>query len=74
MSYINVPLRAIYRALPCSICIVFLQANLSLEVWSEVISPFDLLPRGMLQGTGSAVISSLVNGLLPVFMRRFVFL
>ena len=47
-----------------------LQADLSLEVWSEVIGPFDLLPRGVLEGTGSAVISSLVNGLLPVFMRR----
>lgn len=46
-------------------------ADLDLNVWCEVIPPFNLLPReGVLEPTVNAVLGTLVNGLLPVFVRK----
>lgn len=45
-------------------------AQLQLDVWCEVIPPFSLLPRDVLEGTGNAVLSGLVSALLPVFVRK----
>lgn len=46
-------------------------ADLDLDVWCEVIPPFNLLPReSVLEPTVNAVLGTLVNGLLPVFVRK----
>ncbi len=46
-------------------------ADLDLHVWCEVIPPFNLLPRqGVLEPTANTVLGTLVNGLLPVFVRK----
>jgi hypothetical protein len=42
----------------------------TLDVWSEVLSPFNLMPRGVMEGTVSAVMRGLVGSLLPLFMRQ----
>ena len=49
---------------------LILQGESELQVYSEVIGPFNLMPRAVLQGGGSAVMSALVRTLLPLFMRR----
>lgn len=40
------------------------------DVWCEVIPPFNLMPRQLLEGTCNAVLAGVVNSLLPLFMRR----
>lgn len=40
------------------------------QVWCEVIPPFNLMPRSFLESTVSAVLSGVVNSLLPMFLRR----
>lgn len=40
------------------------------DVWCEVIPPFNLMPREVLVGTCNTVISGLVNSLLPWFTRQ----
>ncbi|KAL3139843.1 hypothetical protein ABBQ38_004141 [Trebouxia sp. C0009 RCD-2024] len=47
-----------------------IQGDLKLDVWSEVIQPFNLMPRFALEGTSNAVMNALVTGLLPKFMDR----
>ena len=47
-----------------------MQGEAELQVWSEVIGPFNLIPRGVLEGTGSAVMGALLRSLLPLFMRK----
>ena len=42
----------------------------TLDVWSEIIPPFNLMPRPMLEASCNVVIAGLVNSLLPLFMRR----
>lgn len=44
--------------------------RLSVDVWAETVPPFHLLPRGVVEGTVSAVMRSLVGALLPVFMNE----
>lgn len=46
-------------------------ADLDLDVWCEVIPPFNMLPReSVLEPTVNTVLGTLVNGLLPVFVRK----
>ncbi len=47
-----------------------MQGDARLDVWSEVVQPFHLMPRFMLEGTSNAVMGALVSGLLPRFMDR----
>ena len=54
----------------CLSLLLMLQGESELQVYSEVIGPFNLMPRAVLQGGGSAVMSALVRTLLPLFMRR----
>ena len=37
---------------------------------AQVIGPFQFMPRGVLEGSGNAVLRTLVGTLLPVFVRR----
>ena len=46
------------------------QGDARLDVWSEVVQPFHLMPRFALEGTSNAVMGALVGGLLPRFMDR----
>jgi hypothetical protein len=47
-----------------------LSAQAEVQVWSEVVGPFQAIPRGILQGTGNAVMGALMNALLPIFLRK----
>ncbi|GAB4821541.1 hypothetical protein N2152v2_008587 [Parachlorella kessleri] len=47
-----------------------IDGDLTVEVWSEVVAPFDLLPRPFLEASCNAVVGGLVGALLPLFMRR----
>ncbi|KAH7621911.1 hypothetical protein NADE_004505 [Nannochloris sp. 'desiccata'] len=47
-----------------------INANLELEVLTEVIPPFQLLPRSVLEGTCNAVLRSLMKTLLPKFLHK----
>ena len=51
-------------------CKPLLQGHAKLDVWSEVVQPFNLMPRFALEGTSNAVMGALVGGLLPRFMDR----
>jgi hypothetical protein len=42
----------------------------TLDVWSETLPPFNLMPRQMLESSVSAVMRGLVGSLLPLFMRQ----
>jgi hypothetical protein len=42
----------------------------SVQVWCEVVPPFHLMPREVLERSCNVVISGLVNSLLPWFMRQ----
>jgi Protein of unknown function (DUF1997) len=44
--------------------------DLELEVFTEVIPPFQMLPRSVLEGTCNAVLRSLMKTLLPKFMQK----
>ncbi|GFR48847.1 hypothetical protein Agub_g10801, partial [Astrephomene gubernaculifera] len=46
-----------------------IRASSQLEVWSEVVSPFHLLPREVLAATCNGVLRGLVASLLPLFVR-----
>ncbi len=48
-----------------------MQGTAKLDVWSEVVAPFHLMPRGVLEGSGSAVMAGLVRSLLPPFLQRY---
>lgn len=41
-----------------------------LDVWSETLPPFNLMPRAMMESTCNAVMRGLVSSLLPLFMRQ----
>lgn len=45
--------------------------RLSVEVWAEVVPPFHLLPRGVVEGTCNAVMGAAIKALLPLFMSRW---
>jgi hypothetical protein len=47
-----------------------IHANLELEVLTEVIPPFHLLPRSVLEGTCNAVLRGLMKTLLPRFLQK----
>jgi len=47
-----------------------LRGRCNLDVYAEVIGPFRFMPRVVLQTGGNAVMSALVNALLPMFMKR----
>ncbi|KAI7843187.1 hypothetical protein COHA_003170 [Chlorella ohadii] len=47
-----------------------ISAQAEVQVWSEVVGPFQAIPRGILQGTGNAVMGALMNALLPIFLRK----
>ena len=49
------------------------QGDARLDVWSEVVQPFHLMPRFALEGTSNAVMGALVGSLLPRFMDRSKF-
>jgi hypothetical protein len=40
------------------------------QVWCEVVPPFQLMPREVLERSCNVVITGLVNSLLPWFMRQ----
>ncbi|GBF87308.1 hypothetical protein Rsub_00019 [Raphidocelis subcapitata] len=42
----------------------------SVEVYCEVVPPFNLMPREAMEGSCNAVLGGLVRSLLPVFMRQ----
>ena len=46
------------------------QGHIDLDVYSEVLGPFKIIPRGVLEAGGNTVMGALVNNLLPVFLRR----
>lgn len=46
------------------------KAEAKLDVWSEVLTPFNLMPRPLLQSSGSAVMAALIRSLLPLFVRK----
>ncbi|GLC40675.1 hypothetical protein PLESTB_000033900 [Pleodorina starrii] len=46
-----------------------IRASSQLDVWSEVVQPFHLLPREVLVGTCNGVLKGLVSSLLPLFVR-----
>jgi len=47
-----------------------INANLELEVLTEVIPPFQLLPRSVLEGTCNTVLRRLMKSLLPKFLQK----
>lgn len=47
-----------------------IRGSAKLDVWSEVIPPFTLMPRPALEASCNVVMSGLVNSLLPLFLRR----
>lgn len=47
-----------------------IRADSRLDVWSEVVSPFHLLPRDVLVATCNSVLRGLVASLLPLFVRQ----
>ncbi len=58
----------------CESCAPFsaaeVQGHIDLDVYSEVLGPFKIIPRGVLEAGGNTVMGALVNNLLPVFLRR----
>lgn len=47
-----------------------LRGQTTLEVYTEVIGPFRFMPRQVLEAGGNAVMNSLNNALLPLFMQK----
>lgn len=41
-----------------------------MNVYSEVVPPFNLMPRQLLEAGGNTVMQALVNNMLPMFMQR----
>ena len=48
----------------------WLQGQAELTVWSEVLPPFNLMPRSALTAAGDAVMGQLMRTLLPLFMNK----
>lgn len=48
------------------------RGDLALDVFTEVLPPFDVLPRSLLEGTCNAVLGTLMSSLLPVFLKKLV--
>jgi hypothetical protein len=46
-----------------------INGNLELDVFTEVIPPFQMLPRSVLEGTCNTVLKTLMKTLLPKFMQ-----
>ncbi len=46
-----------------------IRADSRLDVWSEVVQPFHLLPREVLVATCNGVLRGLMGSLLPLFVR-----
>jgi hypothetical protein len=46
------------------------QGQADLEVWSEVLPPFNLMPRAALTAAGDAVMGQLMRTLLPLFVNK----
>ena len=46
------------------------QGQAELEVWSEVLPPFNVMPRSALTAAGDAVMGQLMRTLLPLFMHK----
>ncbi|KAG2501544.1 hypothetical protein HYH03_000051 [Edaphochlamys debaryana] len=46
-----------------------IRATSAIDVWSEVIPPFHLLPRDVLVGTCNGILNGLMGSLLPLFIR-----
>ncbi|PSC67368.1 hypothetical protein C2E20_8943 [Micractinium conductrix] len=47
-----------------------INAMADVQVWSEVVGPFRVIPRPMLQATGNAVMGAMMKALLPVFLAK----
>lgn len=47
-----------------------IRGEAQLQVWCEVIPPFNLMPREVLVSTSNAVMHGLVGTLLPLFLRN----
>lgn len=45
-------------------------ADVSVEVYTEVIPPFHFLPRSVLEGTANTALRALIHALLPLFLKR----
>jgi len=41
----------------------------NLQVWCEVVPPFHMMPRGILESTCSAVLSATVGAMFPAFLK-----
>ena len=48
----------------------FIQADGALDVWCEVVPPFGVLPRPVLEGACNAVMRTLLDSLLPMFVEQ----
>lgn len=47
-----------------------IMGDLVLDVYTEVVPPFNLLSRSVLESTCNAVLKTLTNSLFPIFVRR----
>lgn len=47
-----------------------ISAEAEVQVWSEVVGPFKIIPRALLEATGNTVLNALMKTLLPVFLRK----
>lgn len=47
-----------------------ISASSKLDVWSEVVPPFNIMPRGALQASCNLVMRTLVGTLLPLFVHK----
>lgn len=47
-----------------------MRGKINLDVFSEVLGPFNIIPRGVLEAGGDAVMGALAGQLLPIFLRR----
>ena len=56
---------------PCAGTAGQVQGKIDLDVFTEVLGPFQIIPRSVLEAGGDAVMRTLVGQLLPIFLRRF---
>lgn len=47
-------------------------AHLQLSVWTEVVAPFNLIPRSLLVATCNGVVRTVMNTMLTIFVTKLV--
>ena len=55
---------------PCAGTAGQVRGKIDLDVFTEVLGPFQIIPRSVLEAGGDAVMRTLVGQLLPTFLRR----